>query len=92
MQQKNKRYRYDTSEKKMKFLRKKGNIITFKKPFYPRGTANEGRIQIIVEQLRRHRTGETKIIGTFYDSDWYKNSDELINAIDWDRMEEMHAF
>lgn len=84
--------RYDTYEKKLQFLKKKGNIITFKKPFYPQGTPNENRRQIIVHSLKRQRTGEIKIAGAYYDSDWYKSQDELIDAIDWNLMEEMHSF
>jgi len=82
--------KYDTLNKKIQFLKKKGNLITFKKPFYPNGTANESRTQIIVEKLKRHRTGEVKITGVFYDSNWYKTIDELLDAIDWNWMEQMH--
>ncbi|GEM_PF-2380825 len=85
-------YKYSTFEKKLKFLKKKGNIITFKEPFYPWGTAGESRKQIIVGGLNKLRTGEIKIIGEFYDSDWCKSQDKLIEAIDWKRMEEMHSF
>lgn len=91
MKQDNNQYRYGTYEKRLKFLKKKGNIVTFKEPFYPRGTANESRTQIIVEGLNKLRTGEIKIIGEFYDSDWYKTQEKLIEAIDWKRMEEMHS-
>lgn len=84
--------KYDTIEKRLKFLKKKGNIITFTKPFYPWGTAGESRTQIIVEGLKKLRTGEIKIIGEFYDSDRYKSEEDLIEAIDWKRMEEMHSF
>lgn len=84
--------RYDTHEKKLQFLKKKGNIITFKESFYPKGTASESRKQIIVHSLKQHRTGEVKIVGPYYDSDWYKSQDELMDAIDWNLMEEMHSF
>lgn len=92
MQRSNKQIKYDTLNKMTQFLKKKGNIITFKEPFYPNGTANDSRIQIIVEKLQQQRTGEVKIIGAFYDSNWYKNLDELLDAIDWDLMEKMHCF
>lgn len=82
--------KYDTLDKKIQFLKKKGNIITFKEPFYPNGTANDSRKQIIVGKLKQHRTDEVKIIGEFYDSNWYKNINELLDAIDWNLMEKMH--
>ena len=84
--------RYDTYEKKLNFLKKKGNIITFKEPFHPRGTANESWKQIVVHRLEQNRTGEIRIVGPYYDSVWYKSQDELIDAIDWNLMEEMHSF
>ncbi|RKE52456.1 hypothetical protein [Sphingobacterium detergens] len=83
--------KYDTTEKRAKFLRKKGSIITFKKPFYPNGTLNESRRQIIVIQLQKDRSGAVKIIGNFYDSNWYDSLDDLINSIDWKWMESAHS-
>lgn len=84
--------RYDTREKRIQFLKRKGSIITFKSPFYPRGTANGSRIQIIVVRINEQRAGGIKIVGEFYDSDWYDSLDALLNAIDWDEMEVMHSF
>ena len=92
MKQNNQKKRYDTQEKKMKFLTKKGNIITFKKPFFPNGTANESRTQIVTKGISKDPSGAVKIIGSFYDGTWYKNIDELLEAIDWDWMEEAHSF
>lgn len=83
--------KYDTPEKRIKCLRKRGNIVTFKEKFYPNGTANPGRSQIIVFSLKKDRSGWVKIVGSFYDSKWYKNMEELQDAIDWDWMEEAHA-
>lgn len=83
--------KYDTDEKRIKFLRAKGNIITFKEKFYPRGTANPGRLQIIVCSIEKACNGSVKISGSFYDSNWYNSKEELVDAIDWEEMEQMHA-
>lgn len=82
---------YDTTEKRTKFLKKKGSIITFKKPFYPNGTANGSRQQIIVIRLNRSRDGSVKIEGNYYDSNWYDNLNDLIDSIDWEWMESAHS-
>jgi hypothetical protein len=82
---------YGTTEKKLKFLRKKGNIITFKEPFYPRGTANESRQQIIVHSINKERSGAVKIEGQYYDSNWYDSIEALLEAIDWNWMENAHS-
>src|SRR6266700_2006867 len=52
---------YDTEEKKLKAVRKRGNIITFKQIFYPRGTENEGYTQILVTGIRKEKSGAIKI-------------------------------
>ena len=52
---------YDTDEKKLKALNKKGNLITFKKPFYPRGTSEQGYTQIGVTGIRKEKSGTIKI-------------------------------
>jgi hypothetical protein len=83
--------RYDTQEKRKKFIRKKGNIITFKKPFYPGGTADGSRDQIVTNGIEKDPSGAIKIIGLFYDSNWYQNFDELLDAINWDWMEKAHS-
>lgn len=82
---------YDTHEKKLKTIKTKGNIITFKKTFYPRGTANQGYTQILVTGLKKDKSGAVKIEGQWYDSDWYKNMDDLLNAINWEWMEQVHS-
>jgi len=82
---------YDTDEKKLKAIRKKGNIITFKKPFYPKGTANEGRTQILITGIRKEKSGAIKLEGQGYDSNWYKSVNELSDAIDWEWMESVHT-
>ncbi|MYY43985.1 hypothetical protein [Elizabethkingia anophelis] len=83
--------KYDTTEKRMKFLKKKGNIITFKKPFYPHGTLNESRSQIIVNRLQKTKAGSVKIIGNYYDTNWYNSIDALLESIDWQWMEAVHG-
>lgn len=82
---------YDTDEKKLKAIMKKGNLITFKKPFYPRGTSEQGYTQIGVTGIRKEKSGAIKIIGFGRDSNWYKSVNELFDAINWEWMERMHA-
>jgi len=92
MKKNNVKKRYDSKEKRIKFLRKKESILTFKDPFYPRGTANPGRTQIIVMGIKKSSSGAVQIIGYGYDSDWFDSLDKLLDAIDWDDMELMHSF
>ena len=49
---------YDTAEKRVKTLKKKGNIITFKTPFMCKG---ESYIQIGVERLKVEKMGHVKL-------------------------------
>lgn len=79
--------KYDTHEKRLKTVRKKGNIITFKKPFRWMGTEY---IQILSYGIQK-QNGHVKIVGAGRDSDWYDNIDELIKAVDWDLMEAWHT-
>ncbi|MCC7302500.1 MAG: hypothetical protein IT233_07660 [Bacteroidia bacterium] len=81
---------YDTREKRIKTI-KKGNIVTFKKPFYPRGTSDESRIQILITGIRKEKSGAIKLEGFGFDSDWYKSMDDLLNAINWEWMEQVHS-
>lgn len=82
---------YDTAEKRLKAIRKKRNIITFKEQFYPRGTSEQGYKQIMVMGVKKDRSGAIKILGQSYDSNWYNSVDELINAVDWEWMEQAHG-
>lgn len=82
---------YDSNEKRLRFLQRRGNIITFKEPFFPWGTANESRRQIIVYRLEKSKSA-IKIIGGSFDSDWFRNLNELMEAVDWDWMEHAHNF
>ncbi|WP_217607211.1 hypothetical protein [Chitinophaga sp. GbtcB8] len=77
---------FDTNEKKLKFVRKRNNIVMFKEPFYPWGTAHESRQQVLVAGIRKCKDA-IKIVGQFYDSNWYDSIEALLDAIDWDWME-----
>ncbi|MBI1781660.1 MAG: hypothetical protein HYR66_09865 [Sphingobacteriales bacterium] len=80
--------KYDTMQKKINFASKKGSILTFKKPI---GINGEWKSQILSKGLKKNRkTGAVKIIGHAYDSPWYKNMNELIEAMDWDQMAKWH--
>lgn len=79
--------KYDTIEKRVKTIKKEGNILTFKKPFNWMG---QHYTQILVKGFQK-QNGSVKIIGLGRDSEWYKNMDDLINAINWDLMEEWHS-
>lgn len=81
---------YETEEKKLAFLQKKGNIVTFKEPFFPWGMDGESRTQIVVSQIRKDKSGSVKIIGPFYDTGWYKSMNDLLTTIDWQWMERAH--
>jgi len=82
---------YDTNDKKAKAVRKKGNIITFKKKFYPRGTSDTGYTQILVTGFEK-QGGSVKIEGKSYDSKWYDSMDSLIKDVDWEKMESWHSY
>lgn len=83
----NKQLLYGTDENKKNTLAKKGNVITFKKPFFWKG---EPFSQIGVEKLETRKTGEVVLIGFARDSPLYKNIDQLIKAVDWIKMEGYH--
>ena len=71
-----------SDDEKLKILRKKGNIITFKMPFYPKG---DNFKQIIVTGFLKENNS-VKIEGCAFDTPWLTVS-ELIDAVDWDFME-----
>ena len=83
---KSKPKKYDTYSKRLKTVRKKGNIITFKKPFRWMGT---DYLQILSQGIRKQQ-GHFKIVGSSRDSDWYDSMEDLIEAVDWDLMERWH--
>lgn len=73
--------KYDTQDKQIKALKKKGNIITFKNKFRFLGSAYS---QITVTGFEKSRqTGYVKIIGFGRDTPWFANMEQLINAVDW---------
>jgi len=82
---------YNTKDKKAKAVKKKGNIITFKKKFYPRGTSDTGFKQILVTGFSKQR-GSVKIEGQAYDTKWYDSIDSLIKDVDWKKMEGWHSY
>lgn len=82
-----KKKKYDTNEKRIKFVKKKGNIITFKKPFRWKG---EDFSQILVTGFEKSK-GSVKVIGSNRDTPWYDSMEDLIKAIDWDLMEGWHT-
>jgi hypothetical protein len=83
--------RYDNDSKKAKFIRKKGNIITFKKPFGPTSDSHKQIISYGVDKRRgKVNNGSIKIIGRAYDTPWFASEKDLYDAIDWDWMENAH--
>ena len=81
---------YNTLEKRIATVKKKGNIITFKETFFPRGTANQGFTQILVTGFRKDKSGAVKIEGRAFDSNWYSSINDLIDAVDFELLGEWH--
>ena len=79
--------RYDTEEKRINFLKKEGNIITFKTPFNWKG---DSYTQILIKEFLESN-GNVKLIGFGRDTKWYNNIDELIDSVDWECMESNHG-
>ncbi|MFN4313306.1 MAG: strawberry notch C-terminal domain-containing protein [Chitinophagaceae bacterium] len=80
--------KYDSREKKIKAVKQKGQIVTFKEKFNWMG---EYYLQIGVEGFRK-QGNYVKIIGFGKDSPWYDSMDSLLEAVDWEWMEEAHDF
>jgi hypothetical protein len=78
---------YDTKEKKTKNVKKKGNLITFKIPFNWKGNNHK---QILVQRFEKSKSGAVKIIGFVKDTQWFNSIADLLNAVDWDIMEQWH--
>ncbi len=78
-------------EKRINFLKKPGNIVTFKKQFFPRGTSDQGYWQILVTGFSKDKSGAVKILGRAFDTPWYKSIDELLDAVDWESMSRFHG-
>lgn len=87
LSQKKSKLKYNTKTKRIKAVKTKGNIITFKEQFYWKG---DKFWQIGVTGFETQK-GSVKIIGFGRDSKWYSSMDELLNAIDWDTMEAWHS-
>ena len=79
--------RYDTKEKKINFLQKEGNIITFKTPFNWKGDPFS---QILISEFIESKN-KVKIIGFGRDTKWYNDIDELIDSVNWEWMESNHG-
>ena len=79
---------YDTREKRLKTLKQKGNIITFKVPFMWKGVSYS---QIDITHFKVEKSGACMIIGYTRDTPRFETIDNLISAIDWDIMEKWHA-
>lgn len=69
----------DNKNKKLNYLRKRGNIITFKKPIF--GGNITQTISMGIEKDKK--TGAIKLIGKHRDSPWFNSEDDLIKAVDW---------
>lgn len=78
---------YDTLEKRIKAVKRKGQIITFKEPFNWMG---EYFRQIGVAGFKK-QVDYVKIIGFATDSPWYDSLDSLLDTVDWEWMEKAHA-
>ncbi|CAN5728212.1 hypothetical protein BH11BAC7_BH11BAC7_21210 [soil metagenome] len=78
---------YDTNEKRIAFLKKEGNIVTFKKPVKWKEREFS---QILISRLEESKAG-VKVIGMYRDSPLYKRIDQLLKAIDWELMERWHS-
>ena len=79
--------KYDTLDKRIKAVKQKGQIITFKEPFNWMG---EFFRQIGVTGFKKQRN-YVKIIGFGRDSQWYDSLESLIEAVDWEWMEKAHG-
>lgn len=77
--------KYDTFKKKVNFLKKKGNIVTFKRKI-------EGRNQTIIDKLETAKhSSYVRIHGQFgYSTSWFDTIDDLIDVVDWKWMEARH--
>ena len=79
--------KFDTLNKKIKFLSKKGNIVTFKDPFLWRGKKHK---QILITKLIKNKKRDNVYLeGYARDTPSYKNVNELIKKVDWKWMEKL---
>ncbi len=80
--------KYNTKAKKIAFVIKVGNIVTFKEKFWFKGTMYS---QILITGVERQKRF-IKLIGFGRDTAWFKSMDALLTAIDWELMERWHSF
>jgi len=76
---------FNTTKKRLAWLSKRGNIVTLKTHIH----LSDGRKlrQLIVDHLQ-DKDGFYRIIGTHYNSNIYTNLRKLVEAIDWEWMEQ----
>lgn len=78
---------YNTKAKRIATVKQSGKIITFKTPAgFPETYVN----QILAKGLEK-RKGAVKILGVHRDSNWYNSMDELLDDIEWEKMEDWHG-
>jgi hypothetical protein len=77
---------YNTREKQLEFLQTEGNVITFKDTV----KQERRRAQVIVSEFTEAESGEVVIEGMGSGCARFKNIEELLNAVDWQYMEESH--
>ena len=80
-----KQEKFNTREKRIATLKKKGNIITFKDRFFWKG---ESFSQILILDFETDKkSGAVKLVGFSRDTKWFNSVDDLLKAIDWEWME-----
>jgi hypothetical protein len=77
---------YNTTEKKVKFLKKVAHIATFKKPITYYGNKFS---QILICRFVHDKDGYS-VEGMWCSTKVYKTLDELLDRFDWDWMESRH--
>ncbi len=78
--------KYGSKQSRLKFIQKKGSIITFKKPFQWKDSEY---FQILSQGIKKNGAS-VKIVGFGRDTQWFNSFDELLDAIDWNLMESWH--
>lgn len=82
--------RYDTVQKQIAFIKTAGNIVTFKERQFPYGPNGRSYPQTIVKHLIALPDGRVKLVGMFWETEYYNNEAALLQVIDWEDMERMH--
>lgn len=68
-----------TMDQKVKAIRKKGNILTFKKPLKWKGDEYK---QILITQVEKSQ-GSYRLHSEIFYTQWAKSLEELTELIDW---------